>query len=316
MAERQGLIFDIQGFSVHDGPGCRTLVFLNGCPLRCVWCANPEGLKVRPQILYSRQKCQYAKSNCRRCLNACPNGAVTETGVTGAPLLFDFAVCDGCAGFDCARACPHEGARVSGKYKSVSEVMKIFLRDRQYWGDEGGVSFSGGEPLLQHEFLIDLLTACKKEKLHTAIETTAFAPADTFMAVMRHIDFAFIDVKHMDSARHQEKTGVLNERILANIAMLAKSGWSGRAILRMPVVPGFNDSLETAEATAEFMNSLNLFEINLLPFHRLGSSKWEQMGKKYEYADISGTPEEILERLQELYLDKKIACYVGDDVMY
>lgn len=316
MAEREGLVFDIQGFSVHDGPGSRTQIFLSGCPLRCEWCANPEGRELKRQLLFSRQKCRFVKNNCRRCLQVCPHGAVALPTVEGGEPTFDHAVCRSCETYDCARVCSQEGARVSGVYRSVSEIMNVFRRDRQYWSKDGGASFSGGEPILQSDFLLDILRECKKEGIHTAIETTACARTETFEEIMRLIDFAFIDVKHMDSERHRAKTGVGNERILANIARLASSGWKGRLILRMPVVPDFNDSLENAAETARFMESLGLFEINLLPFHRLGTSKWEQMGMTYAYADCEGTPPELMERLQNVYLDRRIACYVGDDVYY
>lgn len=316
MSEPQGLIFDIQGFSVHDGPGCRTQVFLSGCPLRCPWCANPEGREPRRRLLVSRQKCRYGRDRCRLCLTACPHGAVSETGDPDAPLAFDRAVCRHCDSFACAAACPHEGVRVSGAYRSVSEVMDLLRRDRQYWGEQGGASFSGGEPLRQHAFMSALLEACKAEGMHTAVETTAHIQPDAFLALMRHVDFAFIDVKHMDPQAHRELTGVDNTLILNNIRALTQSGWPGRLILRMPVVAGFNDGPANARATAHFMESLGLWEINLLPFHRLAASKWEQLGLRYAYRDAPPTPPETLENLQSLYLDRRIACYPGDDVSY
>ena len=316
MKEKKGLVFDIQGFSVHDGPGCRTLVFLSGCPLRCQWCANPEGMEKKRQLLYSRQKCRYEKSQCRRCLKVCPKGAVKETHDPQRPLEFDREICKDCSTFECAKACAYEAARVSGKYYSVEELMRILRRDRAYWDENGGPGFSGGEPMAQQEFLYEVLKACKEEGMNTSIETTANVPQEIFLRNMELIDFAFIDVKHMDSGRHASKTGVGNEKILSNIEALAKSGWKGRLILRMPVIEGFNDTLENAEATAEFMKRNGLFEINILPFHRLGTSKWEQMGREYPYASCLPTKESALEKLQEYYLEQRIACYVGDDVLY
>lgn len=316
MEERKGLVFDIQGFSVHDGPGCRTLVFLSGCPLHCPWCANPEGMKKKSRLLFSRQKCRYEKSHCRRCLTACPYGGVRETGNPENPLEFDRKICDSCTIFACAKACAHEAARISGQYRTTEEIMRIFRRDRAYWDSQGGPGFSGGEPMAQPEFLCSLLEACKAEGMNTSIETTACVDPEVFQRVMEKIDFAFIDVKHMDSRRHREVTGVGNERILSNIEALAASSWSGRLILRMPVIEGFNDTLENAARTAEFMKKNGLFEINLLPFHRLGTSKWEQLGKTYPYADYLPTEESVMEQLQEYYLDQRIACYVGDDVVY
>lgn len=316
MEEQKGLVFDIQGFSVHDGPGCRTLVFLAGCPLHCPWCANPEGMEKKRQLLFSRQKCRYEKSHCRRCLAACPYGGVRQTGDPDHPIEFERKICSHCTTFECARVCAHEAARISGQYCTVEEVMKILRRDRIYWDSQGGPGFSGGEPMAQPEFLYSILKACKEEGMNTSIETTACAEPDTFMKIMDYIDFAFIDVKHMDSVKHREVTGVGNERILSNIKSLSKGSWKGRLVLRMPVIEKFNDSLENAKRVAAFMKENGLFEINILPFHRLGTSKWEQLGKKYPYAEYLPTEEVVLERLQEYYLDQRIACYVGDDVVY
>ena len=315
MEECKGLVFDIQGFSVHDGPGCRTQVFLSGCPLHCEWCANPEGMKRKQQLLFSRQKCRYEKSHCRRCLTACKRGGVKETNHPESPLEFDRSVCENCDTFDCANACAYEAARISGKYRSVGEIMRILRRDREYWDEKGGPGFSGGEPMVQKEFLYEVLLKCKEEGMNTSIETTASVDTETFLKIMELIDFAFIDVKHMDSQKHREKTGIGNERILSNIEALVRNSWKGRLVLRMPVIEGYNDTLENAEATIAFMKRLGLFEINLLPFHRLGTSKWEQLGMEYPYAEYSPTEDEVMERLQDFYLDHRIACYINSQTV-
>ncbi|MFQ8688332.1 MAG: 4-hydroxyphenylacetate decarboxylase activase [Blautia sp.] len=314
--DQKGLVFEVQGFSVHDGPGCRTQVFLSGCPLRCEWCANPEGMKQKQQLLFSRQKCRYEKNHCRRCLDACGKGAIQETGDPQNPLQFRREICENCKTFECAAVCAHEAARVSGQYKTVEEIMRIFRRDREYWDEKGGPGFSGGEPMAQREFLCAVLRACKQEGMNTSIETTASVDTATFLEVMEWIDFAFIDVKHMDTHRHREKTGIGNERILSNIEALARSSWPGRLVLRMPVIRDFNDTVENAKATADFMERLGLYEINILPFHRLGTSKWEQLGREYPYSQDLPTEEAILEQIQNYYLERRIACYVGDDVLY
>ena len=170
--------------------------------------------------------------------------------------------------------------------------------------------------MVQKEFLYEVLLKCKEEGMNTSIETTASVDTETFLKIMELIDFAFIDVKHMDSQKHREKTGIGNERILSNIEALVRNSWKGRLVLRMPVIEGYNDTLENAEATIAFMKRLGLFEINLLPFLRLGTSKWEQLGMEYPYAEYSPTEDEVMERLQDFYLDHRIACYVGDDVLY
>lgn len=313
----KALIFDIQGFSVHDGPGSRTLIFFAGCPLRCAWCSNPEGLELKQNVMFVGKKCKRSKYACTRCVEACPHGAVSlVVDDEGAPPLLDHDRCASCATFECVASCYAEAIKLSGTWMTREDVQDVVLRDRKYWSDGGGVTFSGGEALMQHEFVRELARWCKESKIHTGIETTAYAERSVFMGVMQHIDFAFIDIKHMDSNRHLEKTDVCNELILGNITALAQSGWPGRLIIRMPVIRGYNDSDENIRALAAFMNGLGLYEVNILPFHRLGDSKYTQLGKSYEYSDETPTSEEKLEHIQDLFLDQNIACYVAEGVMY
>ena len=313
----KALIFDIQGFSVHDGPGARTLIFFAGCPLRCAWCSNPEGLELKQKVMFVSKRCKRSKYACTRCIDACPRGAVKPTGAgEGAPVAFDHDVCAACDTYECVASCYAEAIKLSGTWMGQDEVRDVILRDRKYWSDGGGVTFSGGEALMQHEFVRELARWCKGQRIHTAIETTAFAERSVFMDAMQHIDFAFIDVKHMDSERHLEKTGVCNDLILGNITALAQSDWQGRLILRMPVIREYNDTDENILALAAFMEGLGLFEANILPFHRLGDSKYTQLGKTYEYSEEKPTPETKLEHIQELFLDRGIACYVAEEVLY
>ena len=312
---KKGLIFDIQGFSVHDGPGTRTLVFLSGCPLRCQWCANPEGMRKKHNLMYTKARCTAVQNHCNRCVAACPQGTITLDRQTGLPQI-QRVKCLDCTDFPCVDVCNYEALRISGKEYTVDELMTVIQRDRMFWQGDGGVTFGGGDPLVQWEFLVQVLQECKKHQIHTAIETEAFAEEAVFLKVLSYIDFAFVDVKHMDSRCHEEKTGVPNERILNNLRALRKSGWSGRIILRTPIIPGFNDSEENARATIEFMQENDFFEINLLPFHRLGTSKWEQLGLEYPYRDQPNLAKEDLYPLQQIYLDAGIACYVDADVIY
>jgi len=277
----KGLIFDIQGYSVHDGPGCRTLVFLSGCPLRCAWCSNPEGFASRPKVMFRESKCVPHKYSCAA---ACPHGAVrVDPGKLKLPE-FDRSVCALCESLDCVRACLKEALKVAGRPFTVESLMKILLRDQGYWGEGGGVTFTGGEPLAQPEFLLAVLKKCRSHYMHTALETSAQARTDLLLAVQKLVDWIFIDLKHMDAAAHEKGTGVTNELILRNIEAAAAAAWTGRLIIRMPVVPGFNDGRENLVATAAFMKKNGLPEVNLLPFHRLGSSKYAQLGMEYAYA--------------------------------
>lgn len=316
MDGKKGLIFDIQGQSVHDGPGSRTLVFLTGCYLRCQWCANPEGMLPGQKIRYFAKKCKYNHLNCKRCLEACPKNAIKETGDKERPLIIDRNICKECQTHDCVKACYHDSIIVCSEWKTVDEVMKILNRDRFYWGDVGGVTFSGGEPFYQVEFLKELVKRCKNAYIHTAIETSAHVNTETFLDVMKNIDFAFIDIKHMDSDKHKEKTGVGNELILKNISELAKSDWKGRLVLRTPIIKDYNDNEENMHKTADFMDANGLYEINILPFHPYGESKWEQLGLEYPYSNVKAYPEEGLKKLQQIFLNRSIACYTGSDTPF
>ncbi|HOB29198.1 MAG: 4-hydroxyphenylacetate decarboxylase activase [Dethiobacteria bacterium] len=309
--EETGLIFDIQGHSVHDGPGSRTLVFLSGCPLRCEWCSNPEGMELRQRIRFREKNCVTLKQDCTRCADACPYNAITFNRDNEIPLEIDRQLCRNCDSLDCAKACLKEALIISGKKMTVTELMTILNRDRQFWGPEGGVSFTGGEPLFQKRFIIQVLQKCCEAYLHTVIETSAYVETEHFLKAMSMIEFAFIDLKHMDPEKHKEKTGVSNKLIHKNIKALANSNWPGRLIIRMPIIENFNDSEENILATASFLKEVGLDEINILPFHRLGDSKWTQLGLTYPYRDYKEPPAEKMEYIQQLFLDQNLACYNG-----
>jgi len=314
--EKQGMIFDIQSYSVHDGPGCRTLVFMSGCPMRCQWCANPEGWDLRQRLLYRVSKCINRSRGCERCVAACPYKAITIVQENEVSIIIDRNKCKNCKELKCTAACLNEALIICGKWYREVDLMRIFNRDRNFWGSTGGVTFTGGEPFVQKEFLLAILKRCKEAYIHTALETTLHTGRDTIFETMKHVDFVFTDIKHMNSDRHKELTGVSNETILRNIASLALSNWPGRLVLRMPVIEGFNDTEENAKATALFMNRLGLKEMNLLPFHRMGESKWRQLGMTYPYAEMETTSDEVLGRLQDIYLDNDILCYVGSDTPF
>lgn len=308
-----GHIFDIQSFSVHDGPGCRTDVFLTGCPLQCSWCCNPESWTVGGHLMYAENLCKWEKG-CRACRDACPRGSISfdEHG----RHRIDRELCGTCTTFDCIGSCPNGALKQCVKDYTVDDLVQILRRDFSNWGPEGGVTFTGGDPLVQHGFLLEVLKRCRTLQIHTAIETTACVDRDIFLAVMEYINFAFIDVKQMDSARHRQETGVGNELILSNIAALVASGWPGRLVLRQPTIGGYNDSEEDAQRVIDFMNAHGLYEINLLKFHPLGETKWNQLGKAYPHSGRKSVGPEHMQRIQQLYLQNNIACYLGDDTPF
>ena len=314
----KGRIFDIQSFSVHDGPGCRTLVFMSGCPLRCSWCCNPESFYNRQGKLYMGSKCiNTASKPCTRCTNACPYGAVHDNSQDPEhPMKFDWELCHTCTTLECIDACFDDAlVRISKEY-TVEEIMYILERDRHYWSGNGGVTFSGGDPMFQPEFLEAVLARCDELYIHKAIETEALADTSIYLRIMRYMDFAFNDLKCMDSELHRTYTGVGNERILNNIRAFASSGNHTRLILRAPVIPGFNDSEENFSRVADFMNEIGLDEFNLLPFHRLGVSKWEELSMEYAFKNEQPTSPHTLAKLQKVLLDRNIKCYLGSNTPF
>ncbi len=306
----KGLILNIQGYSVHDGSGCRTLVFLSGCPLRCTWCSNPEGQLLRPRVLYRKQKCRHTHY---RCVKACPHQAIRIA--SPFPQL-DRSLCVACDTMDCVKACLNEALQIAGRFYSADELLRILIRDSGFWGSNGGVTFGGGEPLLQADFLLTVLGRCRANYIHTTVETSAYADPEIFINVLKLTDAMFIDIKHMNSNMHRMKTGVENELILQNIAAAASSDWHGRLIIRIPIVPGYNDSAENMQATADLMLRLALTEVNLLPFHRLGQSKYEQLGLNYEYAHTPAPSQAMLTACQAIFENAGIHCYVGSETPF
>lgn len=291
----KGLIFDIQSHSVHDGPGCRTMVFLSGCPLACEWCSNPEGLVLTQRLMYSEKRCR----RCGRCIKACDNNAL-KAGPTGQ-LIIDRGICDKCNDLKCTKACLSEALELSGKFFGVEDLMKILERDRDFWGAEGGVTFGGGEPFTQHQFLFSVLKECKSRSIHTTIETSGYVPTDIFLKGMELIDWAFIDIKHMDTNAHRKATGVDNELILKNIEALTRSGWKGTLVIRMPLIPGFNDGEKNIKATAGFLARCGISKIEVLPFHRMGDSKYAKLGLRYVYAEKTSPDEKDIKAAIECF---------------
>jgi pyruvate formate lyase activating enzyme len=266
------------------------------------------------ELMFSNTRCANRRNGCARCLEACPYAAIAQNRALDSDsqqLSFNRTICRRCESQACLSVCYFEGLKQVGDWYSVDELMRVLERNRSYWGTEGGVSFSGGEPLLQHEFMRKALEACREQRIHTAVETTAHVHQEIFFKLMNWIDFAFIDIKHMHPERHREKTGESNELVLSNIESLASSNWPGRLVLRMPLIKGYNDTQENLEALADFMQRLGLSEINLLPFHRLGESKWTQLGREYPCRLESSPAVDEMLRTQDFFLGHRIACYNG-----
>lgn len=309
----KGLIFDIQGHSVHDGPGTRTVVFMSGCPMRCKWCANPEGQLLRPRLMYKSTFCTTCPF---RCIEACRKGAISPSKVGRPPIILDRNACDSCETMYCTKVCYMQALQVCGRWYTVEELIRLLNRDRCYWGPAGGVTLSGGEPLVQQDFVRDLLKHCNDAYISACVETTAYVPRSALQSVLPFVQWLFIDIKHMDSTKHIEGTGVPNKRILDNIRWLTSSGWPGRMIIRVPLIAGYNDTAENARATANFLRQLDLHEVNLLPFHRLAGSKYDQLDMAYDFAECRKDGPASVESLAQIFRTRGIACYLGSDTPF
>lgn len=299
-------IFDIQGFSLHDGPGCRTLVFFSGCPLRCFWCANPEGQQQRRRLLFRSGRCR----SCFTCIQACPNGAVSRLDSSPYPHL-DRSGCDRCGDFICAEACPGEALVVSGRRITIAQLMQILNRDRFYWGSRGGVTIGGGEPFQQPQPLLTLLTACREAYIHTAVETCGAAAADDFDAALPLLDWLILDLKHLDEEAHRRGTGASNRSILENLRRLCRSDWPGRLLIRLTLVPGFNDDVGHLERLARFLFDLGIAEIQILPLHHLGASKYDQLGLDDPATQVPVPDAGKMADSAAIFRSRGLVCHLG-----
>jgi len=267
---QSGLVFNIQRYSVHDGPGIRTTVFLKGCPLRCAWCHNPEGISLKREILVIEAHC----IGCGECVRVCAHAA----DVPGkGPLPPRMAECDLCGA--CCEACPAEARRMVGQEMTVREVLERVVQDRVFFEDSGGgVTFSGGEPVSQPEFLHELLSACRSQGLHTAVDTCGMATPDDLLRIAPLTDLFLYDLKLVEDSSHTHYTGVSNKRILQNLQALGKV--HANIWVRVPLIPDVNEHTAALEAAAQFAaQTPGVRQVNVLPFHATGIKKSERLGQ-------------------------------------
>ena len=274
---RKGVVFSIDRFVAEDGPGVRTTVFFKGCPLRCVWCHSPQSISGKPQLIFYANRC----IGCGACVKACPKDAQVASAV-GRHVVWER--CDDCG--KCVAVCPSNALEIEGKWLTVEEVIDIVKRDMVYYRSSGGgVTFSGGEATYQPHFLRACLKKCKELQIHTAIDTCGFGQWSVLEKMLPYIDLVLFDIKHMDSGTHRELTGAGNELILQNLRHFSKKGKS--VWIRIPLIPGYNDSRENLREIAEFLKSLKSVErITLLPYNGATSAKYQFIGQEYKLEGV------------------------------
>jgi len=299
----QGTIFDIQRYCVHDGPGVRTVVFMKGCPLNCVWCCNPESISPKPELMVFNSSC----IGCGLCIKSCPKGALClEEG----KIIINRAKCDICG--ICTEACPTESIQMRGYSIELKELTEEILKDEPFFRNSGGgVTLSGGEPTAQPEFAAALLAKLNSKGIHTAIETNGYANWPVLKSLVRQSDLILFDIKHLNPLKHFEYTGVTNEQILYNLNQIVSE--KKQIIIRMPIIPGVNYHLSHLKETAKYLKTLNgsIEEVHLLPYHRLGVQKYAKLGKSYPLNDVEPlTPNEI-EHISNLFDAQKFRIKIG-----
>lgn len=299
--EQEGMVFDTQRFSIHDGPGIRTIVFLKGCPLSCRWCSNPESQRPTPQLLFQKSSCV----RCGKCLTVCPVGALSFDN----PGFVDRNKCISCGA--CAKVCLPGALSRRGETKTVWQVMQDLQKDATtYRRSGGGITLSGGEPLSQPEFARELLRACHEQGWTTAMETTGCAPAGVVEQVMPLVDYALVDIKSIDPDVHMANTGVDNRLILENALRISQLAAS--TVVRVPVVPGVNDNpaaIQAIGAFAKLMHGVNT--VHLLPYHRFGENKYALLGREYPMGDTPALAKDQVADLQKVVESMGLHCEIG-----
>ncbi len=308
-----GLVFDVRKYSIHDGPGIRTAIFLKGCPLRCAWCHNPEGLSPAPELLFRGERC----IDCGSCSRACAQ-ALAGLGRPGldprqaAVSLPRGAACADCPSFGaCAEACPAEALQLVGRRMEVEEVMAVLRADQPFYEESGGgATFTGGEPLSQGDFLLELLRACKAEGIHSALDSSGWASRELLLEAGLLADLVLFDLKIVDSERHRAATGVPSGPILENLAALAAAG--GRIALRLPLIPGVNDAEADLEAAALYAVSIGTCTmVHILPYHDSGRGKYALRGEAYPMGAAKSAPPEAAARALRVFERAGLSAMIG-----
>lgn len=296
---KKGIVFNIQKFSIHDGPGIRTTVFLKGCPLKCQWCSNPESQLQKLQVLYDIEKC----IKCQSCIQSCPNHAII---LKDNHIFIDHHQCLGC--LSCVSTCPTNALSSEGENKSIEDIVNICLQDIDFYEEsDGGVTISGGEGMMQVDFVEAFVNELHQHHLHVAIETTGYIQEKDFQRLAPLFDLLLFDVKHYDPIKHKEGTGVPNDLIIHNLKWAVSHNI--KILPRIPVIPCFNDSIDDAIHFSDLLLNTGLKKVQLLPFHQFGERKYELLNKKYLYKDKKALYPEDLKDYQQIFIDQGLDCF-------
>jgi len=311
----KGKIYDIQPFSVQDGPGIRTTVFLKGCPLRCPWCHSPESQEFATEICWMETRC-IGVDKCGKCIEACSQGCLSAgTPVEGPAgevkrlVNADYSKCIGCGA--CVSACIPDAFYFCGTDYTVDEIMARLLKDKTFFDySGGGVTVSGGECLCQPHFVLELLKACKEAGLHTAVDTTGYTDWKTIEPILPYTDLFLYDLKQMDSHIHEKIIGVPNERIIENAKKIAAAG--GKFQIRIPLIPGVNESVENIEATSDLIAELGdaVESVQLLPYHKLGLVKWNRLSRRPPEFEAEVPSDELVEKRKAILESRGLTVMV------
>lgn len=298
--EMEGVLFNIQRYSLHDGPGIRTIPFFKGCPLSCKWCSNPESQRPTPELIFKKSDC----IRCGKCIEACKQQALSVSNA----FFIDRERCIQCG--ECTQVCPTQALEMKGKRMTVADVMRELQKEENlYRRSGGGITLSGGEPLAQPAFARELLKACKEKGWHTAIETTGFTTPEVIADVFPYVDLALTDIKAINPAIHLANTGIENSQILENLLRIS---FLTKTIVRIPVIPGVNDNPEEIHNIAEFARLMsNVDTLHLLPYHSFGENKYGLLGRIYPMGEAVSIAESKMELLKREVESSGFHCHIG-----